>query len=138
VLPVETLRDATWYGGLGRNATVGLWDARTGCFWTIVVNDFANPARFPAKPLRQVRLKREDYLSSDGLNDAALEVQRLGLPPDILKRTHRLDFGPCLTVFFIGRQDQVALKLCAAIDVPLTLPSPRWAHGRQVKLWFVT
>jgi hypothetical protein len=55
-------------------------------------------------------------LPSDWLNDAALDVQRLGLPPDILKRTHRLDFGPCLTVFFIGRQDQVALKLYATID----------------------
>lgn len=55
-------------------------------------------------------------LPSDWLNDAALDVQRLGLPPDILKRTHRLGFGPCLTVFFIGRQDQVALKLYAAID----------------------
>jgi len=55
-------------------------------------------------------------LPSDWLNDAARDVQRLGLPPDILKRTHRLDFGPCLTVFFIGRQDQVALKLYAAID----------------------
>ena len=50
------------------------------------------------------------------LNDAALDVQRLGLPPGILKRAHRLDFGPCLTVFLIGRQDQVALKLYAAID----------------------
>lgn len=55
-------------------------------------------------------------LPSDWLNDAALDVQRLGLPPDILKRTHRLDFGPCLTVFCIGRQDQVSLKLYAAID----------------------
>ncbi len=55
-------------------------------------------------------------LPSDWLNDAALDVQRLGLPPDILKRAHRLGFGPSLTVFFIGRQDQVALKLYAAID----------------------
>ena len=63
VLPVKTLRDATWYRGLGRNATVGLWDARAHCFWTISLNDFADPAKFPAEPLRQVRLKREDYFS---------------------------------------------------------------------------
>ena len=64
MLPVETLRDATWYRGQGRNATVGLWDARAGCFWTIAVNDLANPASFPAEPHRQVRLKREDYFSN--------------------------------------------------------------------------
>ncbi len=61
VLPVEVLRDGTWYRGQGRNATVGLWDARARCFWTIAVNDFADPAKFPDEPLRQVRLKREDY-----------------------------------------------------------------------------
>ena len=55
-------------------------------------------------------------LPSDWLNDAARDVQRLGLPPGILERAHRLEFGPCLTVLFIGRQDQVALKLYAAID----------------------
>ena len=66
MLPVGTLRDATWYRGLGRSAAVGLWDARARCFWTIAVNDFADPAQFPAKPLRQVRLKREDYFSNAG------------------------------------------------------------------------
>jgi hypothetical protein len=40
---------------------VGLWDARARCFWTIAVNDFADPARFPGESVRQVRLKREDY-----------------------------------------------------------------------------
>ncbi len=63
VLPVETLRDGTWYRGLGRNAAVGLWDARGHCFWTIVLSDFAEPTKFPAQPLRQVRLKQEDYFS---------------------------------------------------------------------------
>ena len=66
VLPVETLRDGTWYRGLGRNGKVGLWDARARCFWTIAVNDFPDPARFPSEPLRQVRLKREDYFLKAG------------------------------------------------------------------------
>jgi hypothetical protein len=61
VLPVASLRDGAWYRGQGRNAMVGLWDARSHCFWTIAVNDFADPAKFPLEPLRQVRLKREDY-----------------------------------------------------------------------------
>jgi hypothetical protein len=59
---------------------------------------------------------RDLDLPSDWLNDAALEVQRLGLPLGLLKRAHRLDFGPCPDVFFIDRRDQVALKLYAAID----------------------
>lgn len=64
ILPVEALRDGAWYRGLGRNATVGLWDARAHCFWTVAVNDFPDPAKFPSAPLRQVRLKREDYFSA--------------------------------------------------------------------------
>ncbi len=63
VLALEALRDGTWYRGSGRNGKVGLWDARAHCFWTIALNDFADPANFPALPLRQVRLKREDYFS---------------------------------------------------------------------------
>ncbi|MEK7685005.1 MAG: hypothetical protein AAB466_06260 [Verrucomicrobiota bacterium] len=63
VLPMEVLRDGVWYRGRGRNATVGMWDGHARCFWTIAVNDFADPAKFPADPLRQVRLKREDYFT---------------------------------------------------------------------------
>ncbi len=63
VLPMDFLRDGVWYRGRGRNAPAGLWDARAGCFWTIALNDFADPATFPAEPRRQVRLKREDYFS---------------------------------------------------------------------------
>jgi hypothetical protein len=63
VLPLEALRDGAWYRGHGRDATIGLWDGRAKCFWTIAINDFADPARFPAEALRRVRLKREDYFS---------------------------------------------------------------------------
>ncbi len=63
ILPLQRLRDGMWYLGRGRNAAAGLWDARAKCFWTVALNDFANPAIFPAEPLRQVRLKREDYFS---------------------------------------------------------------------------
>jgi hypothetical protein len=66
ILPRNLLRDGVWYRGIGRNAIAGLWDAEAGCFWTIVLNDFADPATFPAAPRRQVRLKREDYFSRAG------------------------------------------------------------------------
>lgn len=55
-------------------------------------------------------------LPSDWLNDAALEVHRMGLPDGVLKRADKRTFGPCLTIYSISRQDQVALKLYAAID----------------------
>lgn len=75
------------------------------------------PGQLPAEVTRAAELVAMDMeLPSDWLNDAALNVQRLGLPAGILKRADRLDFGPCLTVFLVGRQDQVALKLYAALD----------------------
>ncbi|MEI7733592.1 MAG: hypothetical protein WCO56_28750 [Verrucomicrobiota bacterium] len=63
ILPADLLRDGVWYRGTGRNASVGVWDATAHCFWTVAINDFADPATFPASPHRQVRLKREDYHS---------------------------------------------------------------------------
>jgi hypothetical protein len=63
ILPLNLLRDGMWYLGHGRNAAAGLWDARAECFWTVALNDFADPATFPAEPRRQVRLKQEGYFS---------------------------------------------------------------------------
>ena len=63
IFPLNLLRDGKWYLGRGRNGAAGLWDARSQCFWTVALNDFADPATFPAAPRRQVRLKREDYFS---------------------------------------------------------------------------
>lgn len=64
VLAVDVLRDGVWYRGRGRNSNLGLWDGRSKCFWTIAINDFADPANFPVKSRRSVRLKREDYFST--------------------------------------------------------------------------
>jgi hypothetical protein len=55
-------------------------------------------------------------LPEDWLNDSALDVQRLGLPSNILRRTVRRDYGPSLTVLSLGRRDLVALKLYASLD----------------------
>ena len=76
ILPLHVLRDGIWYLGSGRNGDAGLWDARAECFWTVVLNDFANPATFPAEPQRQVRLKREDYFSRQ--NGTFKPTARLG------------------------------------------------------------
>jgi hypothetical protein len=75
------------------------------------------PELLPDEIMRAARLVAVDLnLPVDWLNDAALAIQRLGLPTDLLKRARRLEFGPCLTVYVTGRQDQVALKLYAALD----------------------
>jgi hypothetical protein len=75
-----------------------------------------------AEPLSEEILQAAHLVASDlnlpidWLNDSALAVHRLGLPPGILKRAQRREFGPCLTLYVIGRQDQTALKLYAALD----------------------
>ncbi len=58
-------------------------------------------------------------LESDWLNGEASILLERGLPEGILERAggHARQYGPCLTVEFIDRLDQVALKLYAAMDI---------------------
>jgi hypothetical protein len=71
----------------------------------------------PEEVSRAAQLVAADLsLPADWLNDSALAVHQLGLPAGILQRAHPWRFGPCLTVYVIGRKDQVALKLYAALD----------------------
>lgn len=57
-------------------------------------------------------------LESDWLNGEASVLLERGLPEGVLERAgkHTRHYGPCLTVEFIDRLDQVALKLYAAMD----------------------
>lgn len=57
-------------------------------------------------------------LADDWLNAEASSLLDRGLPEGILQRSaiHSHQYGPCLTVQFIDRVDQVALKLLAAMD----------------------
>jgi hypothetical protein len=64
-IPLTRLHDGTWYRGRGRNSSVGLWDRKAGCFWTVAMNDFADPIQFPKGSRRQVRLKQENYRTMD-------------------------------------------------------------------------
>jgi hypothetical protein len=57
-------------------------------------------------------------LSDDWFNGCASRLLERGVPEGTLERSraHRRSFGPCLTVRFLDRKDQVALKLFAAMD----------------------
>jgi|SRR6266404_3970257 len=65
-LPVAALEDRHWYFGKGRSGSFGLWDARAKCFWTIAINDFADPALYPEGGERQIRLKQEAHYQTPG------------------------------------------------------------------------
>jgi hypothetical protein len=57
-------------------------------------------------------------LDEDWFNGSASRLLERGVPEGTLERSlaHRRSFGPCLTVRFLDRKDQVALKLFAAMD----------------------
>lgn len=57
-------------------------------------------------------------LEEDWFNAEATVLLKHGLPEGILERStaHAKQYGPCLRVQFVGRADQVALKLHAAMD----------------------
>ena len=57
-------------------------------------------------------------LDDDWFNASATELLRLGLPKGVVSRStrHRKQYGPCLTVQFLDRLDQVALQLFASMD----------------------
>jgi hypothetical protein len=57
-------------------------------------------------------------LDDNWFNASATELLRLGLPKGVVSRStrHRKQYGPCLTVQFLDRLDQVALKLFASMD----------------------
>lgn len=57
-------------------------------------------------------------LADDWFNGSASSLLVRGVPEGTLARSfaHRRTFGPCLTVRFLDRKDQVALKLFAALD----------------------
>ncbi len=65
-LPSTDLTDGAWYSGEGRNARMGLWDARNQCFWVVCVNDWVDPLHYPEPAQRHVRLKREGHVDDGG------------------------------------------------------------------------
>lgn len=74
---------------------------------------------FPAEMERAIaNAGLELGLADDWFNGSASRLLERGVPEGTLERSlsHRRSFGPCLTVRFIDRRDQVALKLFASMD----------------------
>jgi len=55
-------------------------------------------------------------------------VATYGFPPGMTRRLTRFEYGPSLTVYFIGRLDQVHLKVLAAAD-----PKAQQQHMEDLK-----
>jgi len=75
--------------------------------------------RFPAEFRTAVERTAEVMgLDGDWFNAQAGALLELGLPKGVVARSrkHRRSYGPCLTVQFLARIDQAALKLFAAMD----------------------
>ncbi len=73
-LPAKTLADGRWYSGAGRNAGMGMWDARRWCFWVVSVSDRVDPLCYPEPGERTVRLKREGHVDDGGTFRPSREV----------------------------------------------------------------
>jgi hypothetical protein len=55
-------------------------------------------------------------IESDWLNFGPSPLLKFGLPPGLSTRLRKRPYGDCLTVYFIGRLDQVHFKIYAAMD----------------------
>jgi len=83
--------------------------------------DLISPAPLPSYLLDAAReVARDLGLAADWLNNGpsrdAGGIFQLGLPEGIASRLHPHAYGERLTVHFIGRLDQIHLKLYAAVD----------------------
>lgn len=56
------------------------------------------------------------HLPDDWVNTGPAMQFRMGLPEGFQSRLHRVDVGEKLTVYFIGRLDQIHFKTYAAAD----------------------
>jgi hypothetical protein len=83
--------------------------------------DLISPDPLPSYLLNTAKeVARDLGLAADWLNNGpsrdAGGIFQLGLPEGIASRLHSRSYGDRLTVHFIGRLDQIHLKLYAAVD----------------------
>lgn len=76
------------------------------------------PATDFPEPLEtsRARVARDYGLPEDWLNGGPTSLLDHGLPEGFLDRAVRREFGPCLTVWYASRLDQIHFKLYAAVD----------------------
>lgn len=63
-----------------------------------------------------LRVGRDFNLPEDWLNLGPSAQMKSGLPDGFTQRLVKEEYGPFLTIFFLGRFDQIHFKLYAAID----------------------
>jgi hypothetical protein len=78
VIPVAALIDGAWYRGRGRTASVALWDAHSGTFHTVGMNNYRDPMTFPKISSRVARLKQEEHVDVSGGSFSPLQVLSAG------------------------------------------------------------
>ncbi len=75
-----------------------------------------------AEPLPEMLLKAASEVAHDlGMNENWLNpgqgsIMREGLPEGFIQRAKRCSYGRKLTIYFLGRYEQIHLKLFAAVD----------------------
>lgn len=105
-----------------------------------------DPEPFPdAFERALLRVARDHNLPRDWLNYGPRESQRLGLPTDIVARSHLHAYGTLLRVRFLDRYDQIHFKLYAAVDqgkgkhlADLQKLQPTSEELRAAALWSMT
>jgi len=84
-------------------------------------DELISPAPLPESLIRSAREVAaitslpENWLNNDPSRNRGGLFQ-MGLPEGLQQRLHKREYGPCLTVFFIDRFDQIHFKLYAAVD----------------------
>jgi hypothetical protein len=80
-------------------------------------HDLIDPEPLPESLVLAAAIVAENLnLPANWLNCEPRDLFRMGLPEGLVPRLIKHDIGPCLTVFFISRLDQIHFKLYAAVD----------------------
>jgi len=79
--------------------------------------DLLDPEPLPHELLEAASVVARNLSLPEGwLNCGPADLFRMGLPQGFADRLEAHRIGPCLTVHFIGRLDQIHFKLYAAVD----------------------